>query len=641
METELPDNLKSNIKKAKVRALQVLLLTTVFAAVALFGGSLLLLYISDRFWATPNAVRLLIMLSTLGVFLAFLIRHFRSRNSLANDRSAVIKLVERYFPKLGDSLQGAVELSSGEHKGMSESLCKAAVKQVANQTEGMDFSEAVSTKRRNKAFKYFAAAAAVIVICFSIDYKALLNTAERWAMPLANIDRYTFINIADMKTTHYVEHGKDFELPVFIDEASRFSVSSLKYKFANTSMKESQVVDNKTTLQLKGQTKTTDLHLYAGDSSKTIKIVPVLPPAIVGMKYKIDYPDYLKKEISEEDLKGTQLEVLEGSEFSLSAKTSSELSKASFVQVKVNDEGEETARSESKEITVNGKFFETAMLNEGDKFIFKWSDTHNFSNRKDREITINFLKDLEPFADIPNVEKNNYILAEKNYPINLQCEDDYGLKEIGIEYRIEVDGEKGKWQQTIMRRGQSDSTSLTALYILNPNKISAPEGSTIYIRSIAKDYFPERKWSTSAEYSFSVISKEEHASMVHDKLKEISGKIEDAIIREESNKNKNTVLSQQDEEKINSETTDSAIDNQLNAELANSQDLKDLAAEAQKAIEMAKDNSLFDKDELAKLEESMNAVGNVAENLMPKAAQKLEDAQNSQGTSGQQGQQGQ
>ena len=57
-----------------IRALQVLLLTTVFAAIALFGGSLLLLYISDRFWATPNVVRLLILLSTLGVFLAFLIR---------------------------------------------------------------------------------------------------------------------------------------------------------------------------------------------------------------------------------------------------------------------------------------------------------------------------------------------------------------------------------------------------------------------------------------------------------------------------------------------------------------------------------------------------------------------------------------
>ena len=487
-------------------------------------------------------VRLLILLSTLGVFLAFLIRHFRSRNSLAKDRSTVIKLVERYFPKLGDSLQGAVELSSGEHKGMSEALCKAAVKQVANQTEGMDFSEAVSTKRRNKAFKYFAAAAAVIAICFTIDYKALLNTAERWAMPLANIDRYTFINIADMKTTHYVEHGKDFELPVFIDKDSRFSVSSLKYKFDKTSIKESQIVDNKTVLKLKGQTKTTNLHLYAGDSSKVIKIVPVLPPAIVGMKYKIDYPDYLEKEIAEEDLKGTQLEVLEGSQFSLSAKTSSELSKASFIQVKVNDEGEETSRTQAKEITVNGKHFATDMLSEGDKLIFKWSDTHSFSNRKDREITINFLKDLEPFADIPNVEKNNYILSDRHYPVNVQCEDDFGLKGIGIEYRIEMDGDKGKWEQTVLRSGQPDSTTLNAVYILNPKKINAPEGSTIYIRAIAKDYFPERKWSASAEYSFSVISKEEHAQMVHDKLKEISGKIEDAIIREESNKNKNTVL---------------------------------------------------------------------------------------------------
>ena len=633
MDIKLPDNLKDNLGRTRRRALQVLLATTVFAAIALFGSSMLLLYISDRFWATPNSVRLLILISTLIVFVLFLVRHFRNRNSLAKDRDSVIKLVQRFFPKLGDSLQGAVELSSGEHKGMSEALCSAAVKQVGQQTEGMDFTEAVSTQRRNKALKYFSIAAVVITLCCLIDYKALLNTAQRWALPLANIDRYTFINIADMKKDVYVEHGKDFELPVSIDENSRFKSSVIKYSFTNESIKEQELDNLKAVLKLKGQTKKTVLHLYAGDSSKELNIIPVLPPAIVKVNYTIHYPEYLNKEAETKELKGTQLEVLKGSKYELSASTSSKLSKSAYTRLELNDQGDETKRLDPVSLKVEGASFATDSLSVGDKLIFQWWDTHGFKNRKDREIAIDFVADNPPFADIPNINKNNYILVDKNVPVNINCMDDYGLKNIGIEYCIEKDGEKGKWIHKSIRSGKSDSSSLTALYILNGEKMQAEEGSTIYIRSYALDFFPERKPVYSAEYSFSIISKEEHAQMVKDKLNEITSKIDDAIVREEQNKNKNTVLSQLDEENINSESTDSAIDSQTNNELANAQDLKDLADEAQEALKMANDNSLFDKEELDKLKKNMEQVKDVAENLMQDAAQDLEDAAESQGTS--------
>src|ERR1043165_7609037 len=109
---------------------------------AALAFSLLFVLLSDRLWETPLWLRTFVALSGWGIAAAFALYYARRwvwSKPTPESLAAVVKTKHRGF---GDQLLGIVELSHGRQRpaDMSPALCAAAIRQVANAANPIDFN---------------------------------------------------------------------------------------------------------------------------------------------------------------------------------------------------------------------------------------------------------------------------------------------------------------------------------------------------------------------------------------------------------------------------------------------------------------------------------------------------------------------
>ena len=129
---DLPESLRGKFRSLERK---LWLVDTVIALCGLVAGlvvSYLLLFLSDRFWATPAGWRILFTAAGLSVaafFAWFWIRHW-----IINRRNnrVLAAIVQQKHGRMGDRLMGAVELTDQDQRpeNVSEALCRAAIEQI-------------------------------------------------------------------------------------------------------------------------------------------------------------------------------------------------------------------------------------------------------------------------------------------------------------------------------------------------------------------------------------------------------------------------------------------------------------------------------------------------------------------------------
>ncbi|HCN06773.1 MAG TPA: hypothetical protein DIT01_02490, partial [Lentisphaeria bacterium] len=109
--------------------------TIVAAGGALVGLllSIVVMYVSDRFWDTPALLRVLFLGAgalALGLSAWYWLRHWYWKR---RDGCEISRLIQRYHRQFGDRLLGVVELVNADDLpgDMSSDLCRAAIDQVA------------------------------------------------------------------------------------------------------------------------------------------------------------------------------------------------------------------------------------------------------------------------------------------------------------------------------------------------------------------------------------------------------------------------------------------------------------------------------------------------------------------------------
>ena len=146
---ELPENLKGKFKSL---GRKLLLVDTIIAVSGIAGAVMLfylLLFITDRFWDTSAGLRLLYTAAGLGVsawFAWFWINHWIVNR---RDNRVLAAIVQQKHRRMGDRLMSAVELTDHDERpeNVSETLCRAAIEQIANESESYSFNQAVATRK--------------------------------------------------------------------------------------------------------------------------------------------------------------------------------------------------------------------------------------------------------------------------------------------------------------------------------------------------------------------------------------------------------------------------------------------------------------------------------------------------------------
>lgn len=492
---ELPENLKGKFKSL---GRKLLLVDTIIAVSGIAGAVMLfylLLFITDRFWDTSAGLRLLYTAAGLGVsawFAWFWINHWIVNR---RDNRVLAAIVQQKHRRMGDRLMSAVELTDHDERpeNVSETLCRAAIEQIANESESYSFNQAVATR---KPFIYTVLTMMLVgLLSLPLIYTraASVSTAKR-ANPFSQESRYTFVENGGlevngkqhMKDTFYVARGEEITLTskyAFADtEDGQPFWETLGELYENTegtladwdkSLKGTldigladsftgmvgdpsraeltglkkpvfaMMKDGRVEYTLPGRSNPFDLTLRVGDARRTVRIQPVSRPELDDTTAVVRYPKYLQYPETVEGVRGTVFPYLEGSmvKFRGQVQDGGDRSLTEVIARATRAIGSEV---QNQKTIIKSDILETAFLDldEFEEMEITWSDQYQIAGAASWKLMFERRSDQLPhrveavlWMDGKTLHAPEVgILRSQVVEIPMVGEDDYGMRELAVEW---------------------------------------------------------------------------------------------------------------------------------------------------------------------------------------------------------------
>jgi len=585
-----------------------------------------ILFISDRFWDTPAWLRAILTVTGCAAFITFAVRWLRYWWWLRRDVNELARLVQRQYKGMGDRLLGAVELASGTStlENISPALCRAAIRQVAEESEKYDFKAAAEKRKPRNYSISFLLLGVIIAASLAFFPGAGTNAFLRWLKPLSSVERYTFVRIEDIPAEQVVAHGEDFEIACQLSKFSVWRPVHAVCSFPNQPPIESSISGGKAVFRIPGQTATSILTLRIGDISKRIRIIPMYRPELNELRAQVVLPDYLQSTNQSIIIENGKTELLESSKVRF-AGTANRLLAGAVMKQKTES---------TLELTSNRFITAELTVKELEKCAFTWTDGFGLKGVQPYELNITRVEDEAPAMECSGIARAVAILEDETIELETRAQDDYGIKELWITWRTSENKERGtketSGRQTI-KQGSPSSRLLEGKFTFSPIVLHIPEETMVTVIASATDYLPGRKPSNSLTYRIYVLSKVRHAKLIHEQFQALQSKIEDLAREEERLLDNNTETSKQDQEKLSSEKTGEALKANSQGEKDNAENLDRLSKNGEDLIKEALRNTDIPEKTLREWAELMKAMKDLAASEMQNAAKSLQQASSEKG----------
>jgi hypothetical protein len=619
----LPEELRRQFADVQGRLWRVETTVALGSIIAGLIISLLALFVSDRLWNTPPALRLVFSLLGLAAVIAAFYHwaqrwlwHRRSLQDLAN-------LVQKKYRRLGDRLLGIVELAQEQRHlaNFSPALYHAAIHQVADEARQYDFRQSVSARPAKKfALGAGTAAACWLVLSLALP-QASWNAFLRWAAPTANIPRYTLVGLDGLPRELIVPHGEPFAISGNVQYRSFWKPGRVSGQLLTLPRLEGVVDSGKIHLQIPGQVENGLLRVQVGDAMAEVRIVPVHRPSLRELSAQIQLPDYLKYPDQNQVLQSGSLLAVEGSHIAFHGKTSRALSSA-----QMQAEGGEPAP-----LKIEGENFASAPAQPDGiaEYTFNCRDDLGLSNAAPLRLSVAMQKDAPPVPELPGMPRETAMLVSDVLHIRTEASDDFGVLDLGLTWDLASDSPltEGYTSEIKIMPPSSHVKKAAKVFLWSPQVFRIPADSTVELQGFARDFLPERERSRTAFHRIRVLSPEEHAELVREELEAVMARIEEVTrLQEKIAANLRDV---KDSEKLPESQKSERVGQSKNDQLANSAHLDELNQQAQRAVQEAMKNPLFPPDTIRKWSQSAQQWQQLAQEKMKDAAASMQSAQQS------------
>ena len=652
----LPDSLVAQLRSYERRLKRMETIAAVTGGLAGLLITYVLLFVADRFVNTPVAAR--IVLTATGAILAAMFAQSWARYWLWTRRgpAQLAKLLQGHFRGLGDRLQGVIELTETNElpANISPALLRAAVRQVAEESGRCNFEEAVPTRPAKRWAFAATVVAALAAAPFLLAPKAATNAAKRWAMPWAEIERFTFTTVEQLPAELYVAHGEKFELAVGLRADAQWKPGSATARIGEQEKLTADVADNRALFQFPGQTKDGVIALRFGDYLKEIAVHPLHRPELKELSARVTMPAYLGYPEQAVKLHGSAGEFLEGSKVSFEGTIARGVGR-----------GEVAGVDFTWPAIAEKNSFKTpsiALADLGSEVRFNWADVHGLAPVQAYGLRVGTAKDAEPRIEVQNMETELAILPHESVQFTLAASDDFGLKETWLSWEMRQAGqkkeeEKGKketakspfeslyadWKKeaaakkdaVTSEKPKSETPRVAGAQTMKemvrpvrwaPADWGVPADSVIELTANALDFFPDRKPVQSWKYTIFVLSPEKHAERIRERMDNVLKQLDERIRDEERQLEESKEIA--DRKDIDSEKAGEDIKRAEAGEKQNSEELKKLVSQMQDIMKDALRNKDIQSDtikeysEIAKkLDEDANQAQNKASESLAKAGQ--------------------
>ena len=621
-EFTLPDTLVTQLRAFERRLRRMETLVAVAGWLVGLLTTFLLLFVLDRFVDTPRVVRVLLTLGGAGVAAWFAQRWAKHWLWQRRGPAQLAKLLQSHFRKLGDRLQGIIELTeSGDlPANISPALLRAAVRQVAAEAERFDFPQAVPVRPARRWGFAAAGAMAITLAAFLFVPKAATNALARWLAPWAKIDRYTFASLAKLPRELVVAHGEPFEIVCGLKADSAWKPETATARLNRTTTLETKLQDERAVFHLPGQTQPGTLLVRVGDASREIRILPMHRPEMKALAARVQLPDYLGHPVATVPIPGGSAQFLEGSTVQFSGTISRNLQQATMKSAVA-----------APAVEVAGETFTTppAPVNEiTSGATFRWKDRHGLTPTQPYQLGISTTKDAEPRVELKGLESEIAILPHEMLKLSFASTDDFGVKDTWLGWTVKALGEK----KTELGKGEAAHTKgsqlqreLSGQADFSPLWHDIPEDSVVELAAYAVDYLPSRTPIESWRHTIHVLSPARHAERVQQRMEQVLKQLDERI-RDEERQLEETKMLAENKAALASEKMGEDIKRVEAGEQANAKQTEKLTEEMKAVMQDALRNKEVPEGTLADWQQLMKQLDEQAQPLMAQAGQNLQKA---------------
>lgn len=611
---QLPESTRVRLIEFQKRVRVVKIAEGVLAGVLGLVLSYLTVFVIDRFINTPAILRtVLLVTGSIGMAILLPLKWHRWVWGTRRMEQVAI-LLKHKFPALGDQLLGIVELAHSErHLGSSTRLAQAAIQHVDEVVRGRDFSDAVPFARHKFWATVVAVPALMALLACAIVPAAGFNAMARWLMPWRDVDRYTFAQVENLPNQIVVPHGEEFAVDAALSQATQWSPTSASAKFDGQAVVRSGNQNQAYKFQLPAQTNNGTLNVRVGDLTKEVNVDVANRPELSSLSATINLPDYLEySRPVKADVRGGVISVLKGATAEFEAEISRNLAEA-------------TVRNEPASIIGNRIHPAPVKVSESQIMEFQWRDELGLTAKDAFNLKINAVDDAAPEIQFQQQEPQQVVLSTDTISFDLQSRDDFGVKNIGIEWtgvKHPVQNPTPDVGEKLVKGGSPEETRLTATatFCAETDNIRA---QTLELRSYVEDYKSERGRIYSPAYVLHVMTPDQHAVWMMSQLRRWASLADDVYEEEMRLHDANRQIRQMDSDQLNAPETRRQIEQQADAEKANGQRLTAVTDQGDQLLKQALRNKEMMVGHLETWAGGLQRLRDIADNRMPSVADLL------------------
>ena len=630
---KLPPQLVRQLRTFRRRLRTVKMLEAVCLAGIAVILSYALLYLSDRLWETPPAVGWLlffIAVSGLAVFIPWWsFRWVWQRRTEAQ----LARLISRTDAALGDRLLGVIELDSEKHGRQygSEKLKEAAMEQVAREVSARDLTVNIPRPSHRKLFVLLAVLAACTAAVCAVSPEAAGNALKRWVRPFNPPERYTFTQLAPTPDSLVIPMGESCLYEIRLAEGTKTRPQTAEYFFRNRVSQQAPLADGAYNIHIPPMQQADSLEFFAGDAVRRLNIIPKGRPSLLGAEAGVAYPAYMARANGREAMRAGVISAPEGSTLTLKVSASQRLQSAEDAQGHL-------LRVEGSNVIIPNILLEK----EPREIELDWMDSDGLAASRPVKIQLEPIEDKQPSIYLRGGENDRYVLEDTSIELEVEAADDFGLREMGVEWQGEksfYDGNEdengasapkpagadkpapGLRGEKVLADGQPTQTGLKGTFLFQARALKlSPQ--RVVIRGFTQDYKPGGKRVYSEPMIIFVLSKSEHAQMIRNELERITSDLEGMIRRMDAMADEAKRLKGMENGKLKDAESQERLHALADEEQANRRELGDLLNRSESLFKEASRNSQIDPAGMKEFMKGISMLKPIPDGSM-KMAQKL------------------
>jgi hypothetical protein len=635
----LPERLLGQLDLFRRSLWKVKLVEAACAAVTGLLAAWLLLFVADRLIDPGHGLRWLLWGAGLAV--AGLIPWTLHRWIWQHRRpEQLARLISRRFPTWGDQLLGVIELTRNDlEQTRSRALCEAAIEQVASESSRRDVATALPPTRLS-LFRRLAVGGAVLVGALTLALPAAAwPTWARLLAPWSAVPRYTFAAVEPLPTQVVVPQGEPFTVQSTLWPWSRWIPAQGEatvagqpavaappitgnYPFDRTA--PDQVANasqprtapsSRYSFEFPGLLEPSTLRLKVGDYRQTVPVVPLPRPELTDISAEITLPAYLQRtQPVVKDLRSGALSVVQGSEVAVRGTMSRELRQVTL--------GGQSQPVSGRELTIARQ-----PVTDRREVSLEWRDEHGLAGREPFQITLSARPDEAPSLAAEGLPRQKVLLDSETLSFQVRARDDFGLKQVGIEWAgvPSATGSQPAQGERVLGAGAPDREALDLAATFSAKSLGIPP-QPLQVRIFAEDYLPERGRVYSPVFLLYVMSPEEHAIWVAEQLHKWHRQSLEVRDRELQLHETNKELRSLSDADLRQPDTLRRLEAQATAERANGRRLSALSAAGEDLLRQAARNPELGVGNLEKWAEMLQVLQDISANRMPSVADLLKQA---------------